>query len=465
LATAAASTLGTNYLCTALLGLLLLAVGLSYIGAPTWAVITLALALVPAILAGPRTGLWMGTAYVLLAVTIAPQSLGEWSIAPEFYYWAVGIFLVSVPLMVRLGWRWLVASGEGWRALRTAPAVTALLVIALASSLQAYHLGAEKSYIARQLFGVLLFVGYFYATSQFIRYREQAELLVNRIILVAIPAALYTAVVYRDTGQVVGLFKRHLALFAAAMAVYAIAQLLCATRVRERLLWGLQAAALSVNVVIFRSRAALTLAILCSLAAPLFLAKPVIRRRLLLAGAVLLIMTLLGLGRFLFSIQAGSPTRDWLVENVVLDPSALSRLDQVRSALEVAQVHPLLGAGLGSTLTYFEAYYGDYNTVALVDQGYAYILSKLGLLGLAVFLWLAVSVIRKSGMPTRDGMHLGLLLVFVFHLLLQNNGPVFFHFETAAWIGTTSALLYRVNDLKADRASANGGYRAPLSTT
>jgi len=245
-------------------------------------------------------------------------------------------------------------------------------------------------------------------------------------------------------------------IYASALALYGLGEFLWARGLRARLGWAVQVLVFLAHPIVFGSRAAVGLFGIVAL----FGLGAVLPSRAAKYASLLSALAMLGLGiqANLFApvaeitsrVQATSAV---VPSDVLQDPSFQGRVEQVREAVKAVQEYPVLGMGLGSTLTFFHPGLNEYQSEAIVDQGYAYLLSKFGLVGVVVFAWLMVSVARKSGWPGRQGTHLGLLLVFTFHVSYLMNGPIFFHFLYAAWVGTTCGFLCLMRSLRPNRAA------------
>jgi hypothetical protein len=115
---------------------------------------------------------------------------------------------------------------------------------------------------------------------------------------------------------------------------------------------------------------------------------------------------------------------------------------------------PILGTGLGSTLSWYDPMSGVTWEQETLDVGWVYLLVKLGLVGTAAFVWFAWGLGTRAIGAFKDTLHVGLFVLFVFQLLQMIADPFFVYFMTAPWAGTTCAFLHILNCDKPSLASA-----------
>jgi hypothetical protein len=116
-------------------------------------------------------------------------------------------------------------------------------------------------------------------------------------------------------------------------------------------------------------------------------------------------------------------------------------------AIDVIKAHPFLGQGLGSTLV-FEETGGLVKEVAAIDQGFAYVMSKFGILGLASFYGLVYSVFKRSGWPETNRVHIATFVLFIFSIAFMVSHPVMLQFIGAGFVGIIAGLLCRARSLR-----------------
>jgi len=118
------------------------------------------------------------------------------------------------------------------------------------------------------------------------------------------------------------------------------------------------------------------------------------------------------------------------------DSSFLARASQWMTVLEVVKRSPLLGAGMLTSYSFFDPYFGWKDTT-FIDSGIGYLLLKTGLLGTVVFFWFAVAWLKMVGRLRRQLPleTLPLLASFAFFLAFLLFEPSFFEFQHSWFIG------------------------------
>ncbi len=92
--------------------------------------------------------------------------------------------------------------------------------------------------------------------------------------------------------------------------------------------------------------------------------------------------------------------------------------------------------GLGGEIEWESPFLG-LRQIAYVDDGWAYLLQKMGLLGAVAFLYFLITMLRSI---SRNSLALSACLLAV-ALVTMFSEPVFFHFTTAPFMGTFAGLL------------------------
>jgi len=103
----------------------------------------------------------------------------------------------------------------------------------------------------------------------------------------------------------------------------------------------------------------------------------------------------------------------------------------------ITEASPLFGSGMGSSLEWNSMWRGDWEQ-AYVDNGWAYLLTKMGLAGLLTFLWFAAGLIRRMSAEA-SGLSACLLTLLLFVMWSE---PVFFQFTTSPFAGVLAGLLW-----------------------
>ena len=419
------------------------------LGGPLYGVVALGVLAMPFLFRYPHASLWVSTIFMLLVTAFVPQEYaGDTDgTAQQLYAWAIGLFLITLPMVWSLPWRQLFAKA---RQRKVPLALTFFLLVTAAASLQGLRFAATLSYVLRQAYGALLLCVYFWAAIHFTVDRNDIAKNMRRIKLVGLAVGIITIIYWIGIEHNFARFKMDLATYETTLAAYCSGEFLYAKGAWNRLVLAAQAFIFFLHPVLFHSRGAVGVCgIVMLLGVGLLLPS---RKAKLLALASVFMFLVLAIQTNIFAPLRGmmpdiGGAADLVPEDVIADPSFYSRIDQWITAIQTLRTHPILGTGLGSELEYFDPKLNAWAYRAIVDPGYAYLISKFGILGVIGFIWLMVSIARSSGWPERNGMHLGLFLVFVFGLLYMVDGAVMLHFLTAAWFGTVLGFLYQMRRL------------------
>jgi hypothetical protein len=398
----------------------------------------------------PKKALWYALAFIPLAASVNPEAHGGSyeSTAAQIYYWAIGLLIVLIPVGLGVARRLRPFS---WGRLKRAGIPTSLVilfVVSLAACFQGLRLGSPLSYVLRQFYGVLLFCVSFAAIVLFDRRPFELSRALGRIRWLVLLLCGYTIIFYLNDQNQIGFFKGNVSLFSATLAVYCAGEFLCARRLRSRIGWGVWALLFLVHPILFTSRGAVGLAAIVVLAGVALKTRSRTVKYVMLVGALSFLPASIALNLFagLSSFQDRYALLERLVPvNVLLDPDAIARISQFDSAIAAVGQHPFLGLGFGSALTWYQPALNMFESGALVDNGYAYILSKMGLLGMLSFAWLAISVLKRAGLPGQNGSELGLWLAMLFQLLYMMVGGIVVHFIYAVWAGVIWGAVYQLD--------------------
>jgi hypothetical protein len=137
------------------------------------------------------------------------------------------------------------------------------------------------------------------------------------------------------------------------------------------------------------------------------------------------------------------------------DRSYQGRVAQMEVVMNMVEQRPVLGAGMGSENVVFSPSEQHRVKVASVDNGWGYLLLKMGYVGLAVFLTL-VAVLLKSGLSGLSGVRntalrtdrLAVVGVFLYALVNFLSGPIFFHFSVAPFFATALGALVVLGEVR-----------------
>jgi hypothetical protein len=210
------------------------------------------------------------------------------------------------------------------------------------------------------------------------------------------------------------------------LAAYCMAEAAMAKGLLSRIALVFQALILIAQPIVFGARGATGIAAVSSaLAFVMLLKSRKAKAGLMLVSTVIVFAAIVigfiaPLGTLLPDIgRAGA----LIPQDILADPSFIGRANQLVDAIDVIKAHPFLGEGLGSTLV-FEATWGGVKEVAAIDQGFAYVMSKLGILGLASFYALVYSVFKRSGWPETNRVHIAAFVLFIFSIAFMVSHPV-----------------------------------------
>lgn len=426
------------------------------LGGPLYAVIAIGVLAMPFVFRKPQTAVWGATVYMLLVTGLVPQEYGSADnpyLAPQLYAWAVGLFLITLPMALSLPWRQLFARSCH----RKAPlALTLFLLSIAAASVQGLRLGVTVSYVSRQAYGALLFCLYFWAAVHFTNHKDAIEKSMRRIKFVGLAVGLITIIYWIGIEHDFAHFKMDLATYETTLAAYCTGEFLCARELWSRLVLGVEILIFFSHPVLFHSRGAVGFCGIVMLLGAGMLLLPSRKAKVLVLAGVLMFLLLAIKTNIFAPLRELVPdiggAADVIPEDVISDPSFYSRIDQWITAIRTLQTHPILGTGLGSELEYFDPATNTWGYRAIVDPGYAYLISKFGLLGIGALFSLLFSIGRSSGWPARDGMHVGFFLIFIFSILYMIDGSIMLHFLTSAWIGTVFGFLYQIRRLPQTQA-------------
>jgi len=444
----------------ALLAFALACLVVGLLGGRNWLVIALAVFPLFYLLRRPKEALWCALAFVPVAASLDPE-VHRWfddTTATQMYYWAAGLFIVVLPVGLEVVRRLF---PFGWNRLKRAGIPVSLLfffAVSLAACLQGIRFGSPVTFVIRQFYGVLLLCLGFAAVQLFHPRPFELRQALRRVRWLVLALCVYTIVFYLSDQGEVGFFKGNMSVFSVTLAIYSVGEFLCARGLLSRIAWGVWALLFLLHPILFSSRGALGLAAIAILAGIGLKTRSRAARYAMLAAALSFLSASVafdlfaGLGRFLERYEL----LDRLIpENILLDPDALARIDQLLAAVSAVREHPLLGLGFGSTLTWYQPALDVFESHAFVDSGYAYLLSKMGLLGALSFAWFAFTVLKR--LPRQNGLELGLWLVVLFQLLYMMVGGIVVHFFYATWAGVIWGLLYQ------SRLTAlSAGHEAPL---
>lgn len=344
----------------------------------------------------------------------------------QMYYWAAGLLIITVSAVLRLG------IGRVWQIPLSAKV---FLLVALTAACYGITHQESASYVLRQLYGVVLLIAYLAigicAGNQ--------ELLLKRIrtfgVLCALCFFVYYAAVFSEYG-----FHKEMGFNGTQASLLAAFLFLCGLERRKRR-WMIEAIViLVVALLIFMRKDFLSFVVVLPIA---WAMKSQSTRTRIACGLVVGLITLISLFPPLTEVIADellkTPVIGKLLPPGVQDASTLiGRTAQLEATMETIQTHPWLGVGMGGELEIVDPLTHVLHIQLYEDNGWGYLLQKMGLVGGAAFVWLLVTVLSSF---SRHAVALSACILSAI-LVTMFSEPVFFHFTTAPFLGTYAGLLF-----------------------
>jgi O-antigen ligase len=184
------------------------------------------------------------------------------------------------------------------------------------------------------------------------------------------------------------------------------------------------------------------------------------RRVLSLALAVFLLPVAIGimpyaLTRLVESRGLAGYITDRFIFALSEDHSYQGRVAQTEVVMNMVEKQPVLGAGMGSENTFILPGAERRIKVASVDNGWGYLLLKMGYLGLTAFLVLIGLLLKRGFSGLWDatsavvrGNRLALVGIFLYALVSFLGGPTFFHFSVAPFFATALGALVVLGEVR-----------------
>lgn len=343
------------------------------------------------------------------------------------YFWATGILFITLAAAIRTGWA---------AALELPRPLMAFLAVAGAASVYGLFRGNGPSFVLRQLFGLLLFVTYFALA----RHYGDETFFLKQTRAYGVPCVLAFVVYYVWVFGEYGLHKEISSLGTQASGL----AILYAAGVGWK--WrGATAAMLLAPLLLVERRALVAFVLGVLLIWALTVAS---LPRKILAWTCVCVLLLFSLSPpyvgMVLEALTGTSMLDQLLPNGARDATSIEdRGVQLAEAALIVTHSPIFGKGLGSELEWASAT-RKFMSQNYVDNGWAFVLVKMGLAGALTFFWFVVGMVRRMrrGPVALSASLLAMLLLVMF------AEPVFFQFTTSPLLGAMAGLLYR----EADRA-------------
>jgi hypothetical protein len=426
----------------------------------SYAIVALALVWVPYLILHPEAGLWFSPVLVMAASLLAaPEGfLAGWGYSPQLAFWAVAICIAFAATSLAVArWHWITRSrNREW--VRPPLALYILFGISVAGAALGLARGYSVANVGKQFLGCLLFVAYFWLALKLTSGLRDLKRVVR---LVAIPAVAASLVYLLMYVPLKGLVRDTLLNdLAASVACLLLPQFLSRSKEVKTKAIAMSAALLMVPLVDTFKRSVAGVAI-CALL--LYgLRAPSRRKRLVWLAASFTIFTLLlatPVLNYVGRAVAKQPVISKLIPaDIQTNYSVYLRAVEAEEMLVFSGGPSLLGTGLGSTLKWYDPYAKLWFTQETVDLGWAYVLIKLGMVGLVAFAWLIGSLLVRALRNVPTGAHLALLLLVSFFTIEMVASPVALYFATAPWVGMACGWLHILNE----RAEAGGLVAVPV---
>jgi hypothetical protein len=397
-------------------------------GGMRWLLIALAIIISVLVFNRPQEAPSAGVLFLFGASIVLPYAsrFDFTLVSNEMYYWAAGLLMITAAAVLRIGLR---------RVFAIPISAKVFLGLALVSALYAEINGAPTSYVIRQFYGVLLLILYFGIAQQ----AGDEELIVRRTatfgVLCAVLFFVYYAAVFAEYG-----FHKEIGFNGTQASFLAIILFLTALE-RRNALWAAGGLALfGVPVLIFMRKDVLTFLMALPMAFAMKLKSKLMRLVcFVFIGMIALTALFPPVTQIVSENMKSLAVLDDIMPSGIQDSTSLyERSLQLGVALATIRSHPLLGAGLGSIFQWESPSLG-FLEVGYIDNGWAYILQKMGLLGTVAFAWFLVTVLRNVSVKfvALSACLLAATIVTMF------SEPVFLHFTTAPFLGTFAGLLCR----------------------
>jgi hypothetical protein len=369
-----------------------------------------------AIVSGPMFLLAVNVFFPSVARFDAGNTTEPW----EMYYWATGILLITLAALLKL---------KPAATLQLPKSLLIFLLISVVASIYGIARGNGPSYIFRQWFGSLLFGAYFLLATHY----GNEEYFLRKMRAYAVPCMLAFVVYYIAVFDQHGVHKEITTLGTQG----GILATLFAAKTGWR--WWISAAVVALGPLLLVERRSLAAFVLSLVLIRAWITQSKFWKWSWCALAVLIIIFSLAptYVEFILDAAAGSSAVDHVLPDGARDASSIEdrSLELVEAGFIVAN-SPLLGNGMGSTLAWQSAVRGPMEQ-AYVDNGWAYVVTKMGLCGLTAFIWFIVGLIRRMRVAS---VPLSVCLISTL-LIVMWAEPVFFQFTTSPFVGVIAGLL------------------------
>jgi hypothetical protein len=429
----------------------------------SYATVALALLWFPYLVTHPQAGLWFAPVLVMAASLLASPTgfIGGWGYSPQLAFWAVAtcIAFVATSLAV-FRWRSVLFSRDR-EGVRPPLALYAFFGVSVVGAALGLAHGYSVSDVGKQFFGCLLFVAYFWFALMLTPSVRDIKRVVRIVTVAAVVSGLFYVFLYVPI--VILVRDTILNDLAASVACLLLPQLLSASPQTKRKAAVMSVALLLVPLVDTFKRSVAGFAICVLL---LYGLRSGSRKKRLFWL----------LGSFtLFGLMLATPMLNYVGRAVAKEPiisnlippnvqnnySVFLRVFETAQDLASSGGPSLLGTGLGSTFRWYDPYTKKWFTQQTLAMGWAYVLVKLGILGLLAFVWLIGDLLVRAIKSVPSGGHLALVFFVGFFAVEMVGSTVILYFATAPWVGMGFGWLHVLNKRRELAAKAQNGIPAP----
>lgn len=453
-------------------------IALQYGGIAT-GTITIAVMIALSAFPEPRTALWLSTAFMVYLFVFFQSTapLGE-ELPAEFLFWGIGVALITGGLLLGS----LFSSQVDWSIARrrlaspASLAMLAMLVLMLASTIYGLAAGNQLFVVERQLFGCLLLPVFYFLGVSLFRTIQEVDVWLRRVSWAVALGSLWYAEKLSRISLARGTYYREqspLVAYAGAIAVVAWVAVLNERKLSRRAEALVQFLACVFATLLMGNRAALgSAAIAIALVTSMVLWK---RRILFLALVMALVPVGTGLAPYLMTRLLESRHLTGMIADRFLfvlseDRSYQGRVAQTQVVMDMVNQRPILGAGMGSMNSFVMP--GEHRLkVASVDNGWGFLLLKMGYAGLVVFLALLGFLLKAGlsglGQDMREDLRrlrISVVGLFFYAIVSFLGGPIFFHFSVAPFFATFLGAQITLRDGLSERAAAVAPAPTPLGS-
>jgi hypothetical protein len=404
------------------------------LGGMQYVIIALALGLAIVVVRQPAEAVPAGWLFMLATMTLLPSEARfhyldartegiDW----QMYYWAAGSLIVALAGLYSVG------SSSLFRA---PAALKAFLLVAIASGIFGFLRGNDTSYVIRQLYGSILFVLYFVIA----RTAGDEDLLFRRLktfgLLLALAFFVYYASVFSEFG-----FHKEDTSVTSLMGIIA-AFLFVKGLVERRTSWlASSVVVFGASLLFFFRHVFLYFSFAVVLALAMRSASRIRRVFWFGVAALILLPSVFPTGAqfVLDTLQDKAPAIVEFLPDSTGTKDAKTLLDrsmQLGAGAAMVMQSPVFGGGMGAILSW-SGELGD-RVQLFVDDGWAYLIVKMGCAGVLAFGWLLISILRCM---SRRSLAISITLLAILMIAMFSE-PFCFQFTTSPIAGALAGMLY-----------------------